>query len=121
MSDKVKVNAKLKLADLVRKENITFVLDSSREKWPKVHADLFEDIWKKGRVDFSGFAEEAERETRHKPWMKISVHDAANISARAAQAVNERQTEMGWRLLLEHELFAPLANGTSWWVQAVRY
>lgn len=110
----------LTLAKAVREQHINFVLDSSPEQWPPAYAQVFARVRDIGDVKFKEYSEEAGLETEQKPWMTRLVSSAEDLVTKSTRAIDEEQTEDGWRLLLEHIIFAPLMEGTSWYASFSR-
>lgn len=109
-----------RLAEAVHEQHIHFVLDPSPEQWPNAHAQMFARVRDFGDIKFEKYREEASLEIEQKPWMTRLVSSAEDLVTKSTRAVDENQTEDGWRLLLEHDIFAPLMEGTSWYFQRSR-
>ena len=104
-----------RLAEIVREQRINFVLDPSPKQWPPAYAALFTAARDIMDIKFEEYREKAGLDAEQKPWMTRLVSSAENLATKSARAIDENQTEDGWRLLLENDIFAPLMEGTSWY------
>jgi hypothetical protein len=105
---------KQQLHTLIKKYNIHFDGEKSRDNWPTSHAQTFSNIKKLGMTDFLEYRDIITIESDEKPWREQTRRRAERIASLAKICRDGRKNEAGWRMSLESEVLARFTIEVAW-------
>jgi hypothetical protein len=107
-------NESKNISRLLKKYRIFFRGPQRSTDWPKVHRATFLHIQELGNIKFDNYCAIADVDSIRKPWKVQTKLRAKKVAETAEECRRERRNEQGWRLLLEHQIFARFHVEFAW-------
>lgn len=107
-------DANRNLRRLIKKHGIFFRLSIDGSNVSPSHKDVFDDIVGLGNYQFSTYLGQIDVRTREEPWRRQTKARVEWLSKKAADLVEQRRNEAGWRLNLENHVLLRFGVEVAW-------